>query len=223
MKLIFGGHWTQPPEGWTVLTESWQDIRRPLRFADGSVEAIFTEHVIEHVTFLDAVFFFRECFRILQPNGIMRTVSPSVDALQRFGEYRGEHGSRMAKRFEECEQAYLRESVAPRYHVEDAVLQELHVNIRDPHVGVAFMFDSLLKLHGHRFVWSTGLLREVLVGLGYTEVRFYERPGEGPHALEHAIRGTPEEVVRAGLPPNAESRYVNFDPESLFCTAMKPK
>jgi predicted SAM-dependent methyltransferase len=76
MNLIFGGHWKQHEDGWEILTEKDQDITAPLKFNDNSVNAIFTEHVIEHVNLCQGIFFLKEAFRILKPGGILRTVAP---------------------------------------------------------------------------------------------------------------------------------------------------
>ena len=70
LKVIFGGHWYSTDE-WLILTEDYQDIRKPLKFPNKSVDVIFSEHVIEHVEFTDALTFFRESKRILKPNGVM--------------------------------------------------------------------------------------------------------------------------------------------------------
>ena len=60
--------------------ENWDlpqvDIRRRLPFGDASAEAIFLEHVIEHVTPQEGYRFFEECLRVLQPGGVLRLAFP---------------------------------------------------------------------------------------------------------------------------------------------------
>lgn len=55
------------------------DVRRPLPFPDASVEAIFAEHLLEHLPFAAGVELFRECRRVLQPGGIVRVGVPDLD------------------------------------------------------------------------------------------------------------------------------------------------
>jgi len=57
------------------------DVRRPLPFASDSVEAIFSEHLVEHLTYDDATFLLSECARVLRPEGVIRIVAPD------FGRY----------------------------------------------------------------------------------------------------------------------------------------
>ena len=53
------------------------DIRRDLPFEDGSVAAIFCEHVLEHLHRKEeAPHFLRECLRVLQPGGALRVIVP---------------------------------------------------------------------------------------------------------------------------------------------------
>jgi predicted SAM-dependent methyltransferase len=61
------------------------DIAKPLPscFTDNSVDRIFTEHVIEHVTHLQAFRFLEHCFRILRPGGRIRMVFPDFSKLVR--------------------------------------------------------------------------------------------------------------------------------------------
>jgi SAM-dependent methyltransferase len=54
------------------------DITQPLPFADNSVDFIFSEHVIEHVTIQQAWTYFEECRRVLKPGGIVRTNFPNI-------------------------------------------------------------------------------------------------------------------------------------------------
>jgi predicted SAM-dependent methyltransferase len=59
------------------------DLRRPLPIADSSVDAIFTEHMLEHLTYGDAVVLVRECARVLRPGGLMRIVVPDFEKQAR--------------------------------------------------------------------------------------------------------------------------------------------
>ena len=54
------------------------DIRKRLPYDDNSVDAVFAEHVVEHVTPHEAWRFFEECFRILRPAGVVRIAVPSI-------------------------------------------------------------------------------------------------------------------------------------------------
>jgi SAM-dependent methyltransferase len=55
------------------------DVRRPLPIADASVDAIFTEHMLEHLTYGEAVALIRECARVLRPGGVLRIVVPDFE------------------------------------------------------------------------------------------------------------------------------------------------
>jgi predicted SAM-dependent methyltransferase len=54
------------------------DVTEPWPLPDGSVEAVNSEHFIEHINFADAPTYFAEAFRILRPGGVIRTSTPSL-------------------------------------------------------------------------------------------------------------------------------------------------
>lgn len=61
----------------------WADLRNPLPFRDGTVEAMYSHHVIEHLPSLRA--HFADVFRCLQPGGIYRVGGPNGDnAIRKF-------------------------------------------------------------------------------------------------------------------------------------------
>jgi SAM-dependent methyltransferase len=60
------------------------DARRRLPFADGTVEAIYSSHFLEHVRREDALAFLRECHRVLRPGGVVRLVVPDLRRLARL-------------------------------------------------------------------------------------------------------------------------------------------
>jgi hypothetical protein len=69
--------------GWENHDRSMVDIRLPLAFPTESVDAIFLEHVIEHVHPGEAHGFFREAHRILKDGGILRLAFPDPVRLAR--------------------------------------------------------------------------------------------------------------------------------------------
>lgn len=59
------------------------DIAKPLPWGPGSVDCILCEHCIEHVAYYQAIDFFKECHRILKPDGVMRIAVPSLEQIMR--------------------------------------------------------------------------------------------------------------------------------------------
>ena len=57
------------------------DLSRPAPFPDGSVAAIFHEHLLEHLPLPAAIGFLAECRRLLRPGGVLRVGVPD------FGRY----------------------------------------------------------------------------------------------------------------------------------------
>jgi SAM-dependent methyltransferase len=56
------------------------DARRPLPFPDGSIDAVFHEHMIAYFTYDEADRLFHETARVLRPGGITRFVAPDFGA-----------------------------------------------------------------------------------------------------------------------------------------------
>ncbi|MFE7588510.1 class I SAM-dependent methyltransferase [Kitasatospora sp. NPDC057512] len=54
------------------------DISEPLPFADASVDWVYAEHLIEHVTMPVAVGWLREARRVLRPGGVLRLTTPDL-------------------------------------------------------------------------------------------------------------------------------------------------
>jgi len=53
------------------------DLRRPLPFADASIDYCYSEHFLEHLYPDEAIVHLKEVFRILKPSGIYRLVVPA--------------------------------------------------------------------------------------------------------------------------------------------------
>ena len=69
------------------LLQNWEnrdidcDITKPLPYESGTVKEALCEHGLEHVNCGDALRFLDECYRILQPGGMLRVCVPVLDRL----------------------------------------------------------------------------------------------------------------------------------------------
>lgn len=85
MKIQFGTG-GNPLEGWVNTDIQYPaplnvDICKPLPFEDGVAEFVYASHTLEHVSGPDGLSFLKECFRIMQPQGIIRICVPSISKV----------------------------------------------------------------------------------------------------------------------------------------------
>ena len=67
----------------TGKADRWIDLRNTLPFRDGTVEALYSHHVVEHLPNIDA--HIRDAFRVLRPGGVYRVAGPDLDsAIDRY-------------------------------------------------------------------------------------------------------------------------------------------
>ncbi len=76
-------------EGWVNIDllaaradVAW-DLETGVPFASDSVDAIFHEHMLEHLDLHAGFAFARECLRVLKPGGVLRVAVPDAGALLR--------------------------------------------------------------------------------------------------------------------------------------------
>lgn len=210
MKVILGGHWGAAPDGWIVLTEQDQDMTKPLKFENSSVDVVYQEHCGEHLFFHEFIGFMRESYRILRPGGIFRNVMPFVDKLVQFDglTFRGVGGQTLKR-------SYIINSLKPYYPEHAEELASMDIDFATE--GMPFFLDSLMKKHNHKFLWSTTLMLKVLVRIGFSDVRIC-LPGESEFdestCLERRFRGVDATLAKS-------FGYDMFDPESLVVEAKK--
>jgi hypothetical protein len=176
MKPSNGGHYLNFGAGPNQLPAPWQnltiehDIRKRLRFADCSVEAILAEHVIEHVPFLSGFAFLQECFRILQPGGVLRVCFPDPS---RF--VMSPRGSWSLK------------ETAAQYA---AALADTTPFLNTP----AFELERMIVGWGHQAMWTEAAMAAVLLVLGFEDVQtcFYNQSVRGLAGVDghHRTVGT---------------------------------
>ena len=67
----------------TPRADIFMDITKPLPLPDATVDVVYSEEVIEHISRQAGREMLRECFRVLKPGGTLRLTTPSLDYFAR--------------------------------------------------------------------------------------------------------------------------------------------
>jgi predicted SAM-dependent methyltransferase len=185
LQLGAGGH---PVEGWlnTDLHDYgrptelvYLDVRKPFPLPDASFDFVYSEHMLEHLTYDEGQRCLRESLRVLRPGGTIRIATPSLERIA--GLY--DAG--------DLEARYVRWAV-----------ETLDPEVDAPLPGV--VVNNFFHSWGHRVVYDPQTLRHALRQAGFVDIE--ERPvGE----LEHHLAEAPEfneyetVVLEGRRPPQA--------------------
>ncbi|GAA3456309.1 class I SAM-dependent methyltransferase [Dactylosporangium matsuzakiense] len=121
------------------------DITGALPVADDTVDWVYAEHLIEHVTLRAGIAWLREVKRILRPGGLLRVTTPDLrvycESYVNGDGFFGKHRRRMNRALT---------GVAPAM----------------PARG-AFMFNQLFYVYGHRWLYDREELTYALTEAGF--------------------------------------------------------
>ena len=112
-----------------------------------SFERVFSEHLIEHVDWIDGAGMLRECHRVLRPRGRIRIGTP--DLLRVVGLFDAEHDDAARRYMDEYAKAFLPPGAS----------------------GPAFVANQAFRGWGHRFLYDEDTLAAALQAAGFAEVR----------------------------------------------------
>jgi SAM-dependent methyltransferase len=56
----------------------WHDVTKGLPYADGTIDKVYSSHMLEHMDHKAGELVIRECYRVLKPGGIFRLVVPDL-------------------------------------------------------------------------------------------------------------------------------------------------
>ena len=156
------GAWRTTRPGWIATDVSWRspnflDVARPWPIASSSVDAIFSDNVIEHLSLSQARVALVEAFRVLKPGGQLRSVTPDIGALADLY-LLGPEAT-----------ALLREELANEGYL---VAHQVDV--------LRFVFQD----DGHHlgYLWDQASLRSELEAVGFEQIEFCH-PGESRHEM----------------------------------------
>ena len=130
-------------DGTAYFTEL--DIAEPLPFADDSVDWVYAEHLIEHVSLTVGIAWLAEIRRVLAPGGLLRITTPDLRAYAR---------------------SYVEGDAFFRKHRRRMGLALRGIAPDMPARG-AFMFNQLFYVYGHRWIYDLEELRHAFAEAGF--------------------------------------------------------
>jgi predicted SAM-dependent methyltransferase len=138
------------------------DVRRRFPLPDASFDLVYSEHMLEHLTYGEGQHCLREAHRVLRPGGTIRIATPSLERLAAL---------------------YSGGAAAQRYA--RWAIETLDPELAEPLPGA--VINNFFRSWGHRFIYDPQTLRHALIEAGFVDVQ--EAPlGE----LERHLADLPE-------------------------------
>jgi predicted SAM-dependent methyltransferase len=123
------------------------DVRRRFPFPASTFDVVFSEHMLEHLTYAEGQRCLRECFRVLRPGGRIRIATPSLERLAAL----------YASQPTDAQRRYVRWAV-----------ETLEPETAVPLPGV--VVNNFFRSWGHRFIYDPQTLRHALTEAGFAEI-----------------------------------------------------
>lgn len=126
------------------------DATKKFPFDDNTFDYIFSEHMIEHISFLDGSIMLKECWRVLKPNGKIRISTPNMRFL--IDLYKNEKSPVQAE--------YIKWAAGK-------------VIKWAPYYDEIFVINNFVRDWGHVFIYDVKTLKYLLEKSGFVNVEEY--------------------------------------------------
>jgi predicted SAM-dependent methyltransferase len=120
---------------------------KPFPLSDATIDYVYSEHLIEHLTYKQGQLMLRECFRILKPGGGIRTATPDLE------KYVGLFTPQKSN----LQQKYI------HWHVDNIC----------PEIGIyqaSIVINNAFRKFGHQFLYDFCLLQNALEKAGFVAI-----------------------------------------------------
>lgn len=149
------------------------DAELPFPFPNNSFKYIFSEHVLEHLSYEGGKNMLRECFRTLKKGGILRLTIPTLEFIQCI----------LNNPNKEEYQRYCSWSLmnyAPQMYIDFKKKGEA--------LPVALVVNNFFHFWGHKILYDITTLKRLLKEVGFTQI-VEQQIGKSRHPLLCNIEG----------------------------------
>src|SRR5690606_27546526 len=129
------------------LDVAFLDATRRFPFEDATFDFVYTEHMIEHLSYAQGLHLLAESYRVLRPGGRIRVATPNIRFL--IDLYRAEPS--------ELQRAYVTWATQT-------------FNPTAPFPQATFVVNTFFRSWGHAFIYDEPILRDALKRTGFREV-----------------------------------------------------
>lgn len=138
-----------PQKHQTLLKQTTQhlDVTKEFNLESNFFDYIFTEHVIEHMSYSDGVNMLTESYRVLKPGGRIRISTPDLEFL-----------IRMYLEKDQLIKEYIKFS-ADRYNLAGDT--------------DTFIINNFVRDWGHEFIYDKKTMKSLLERIGFKDIKTY--------------------------------------------------
>lgn len=145
LKLLDG--WLNTDCSLVFNSPCFLDVTREFPITDGQFDYVFTEHLIEHLTFKEGQNLLRESFRVLKSGGKIRVACPDLIKVV----------SLYARPQTEAQKQYIK-------HCVDHSLADIGV------YNECFVINNAVRNWGHKFLYDEETMRFAMKRVGFKDV-----------------------------------------------------
>jgi predicted SAM-dependent methyltransferase len=148
------------------------DARKPFALESNTFDYIFSEHMIEHISYSYGQKMLTECFRILKPSGKIRLSTPDLAFFVKL--YRADKS--------ELEREYIQWNT--KTFIEWA-----------PEAHETFVINNSVRAWGHQFIYDANTLKKAMESVGFSNIverKMHESDDAALRSLESEARMPPE-------------------------------
>ena len=138
------------------------DATKPFPFDNDVFDYLYSEHMIEHMSWHEGLFMLQECQRVLKPGGTVRIATPDLEVL--IGLY--------SRTENPLNQRYIK-------WITDKFLTQVGV------YKAPFVINNAFRNWGHQFLYDGNLLEMAMQNAGFANIKRCS-PGESEH---ESLRG----------------------------------
>ena len=126
------------------------DATQTFPLPDCSFDYIFSEHMIEHVTYQNGKRMILECYRVLKPGGLLRISTPDLSFLVDL--YKDNKS--------EIQTQFIKDSMDTWLEV--------------PYYSSVFVINNYVRAWGHQFIYDKEILHDLLIRCGFVNINTFE-------------------------------------------------